>query len=89
MHDVPELHKVQSNSERYFPVIMKFESLSIIVAKALSNTKDIKNTMSFFRSYGIELKGLLLDPIRSESDVVTDNKKGQSLIRRFWGRLTQ
>lgn len=59
--DVPDLDKIKSDSERYFPVIMNFDSLSIIVAKALSNSKDIREITEFFKGYGISLKGLLFE----------------------------
>lgn len=58
--DVPELHKIQINAESYFPLIMKFESISIIVAQALSKRSDIDEIKRFFLGYGINLKGLLL-----------------------------
>jgi len=61
--DVPELHKVQRNSEKYFPIIMKFENLSIIVSQKLSSAKDIENVKDFFLGYGINLKGLLLENV--------------------------
>ncbi len=59
--DVPELHKIQVNSEKYFPVIMKYESISIIVAQSLSKKDDIEEIKKFFLGYGINLKGLLLE----------------------------
>ena len=64
--DVPELHKIKKDSEKYFPVIMKFESLSIIVAQSLSNSRDIKDVQNFFMGYGINLKGLLFDTKQRE-----------------------
>ncbi len=59
--DVPELHKIQLNSEVYFPVIMKYESISIIVAQSVTKTEDIEELKRFFLGYGINLKGLLLE----------------------------
>jgi hypothetical protein len=66
--DVPELHKIQLHAEQYFPVIMKFESISIIVAKALSKRSDIEEIKRFFLGYGINLKGLLLAEKTSQDE---------------------
>jgi hypothetical protein len=89
--DVPELHKIQIDSEGYFPVIMKFESISIIVAQSLTKKSDIEDIKKFFLGYGINLKGLLLeekssssknedDPNNSKSNNAKDN-------RPWWKRL--
>lgn len=59
--DVPELHKIQIYSEIYFPMIMKFESLSIIVAKKISKQSEVDELKQFFLGYGINMKGLLFD----------------------------
>jgi len=76
--DVPDLHKIQRNSEKYFPVIMKFESLSIIVSQQLSSAKDIEEVKSFFLGYGINLKGLLLG---------NEIEKGDPKEKRPWWRF--
>lgn len=82
--DVPDLEKIKSNSERYFPVIMNFDSLSIIVARALSNSKDIKEITEFFKGYGISLKGLLFEnqavknkktKVKAENDDKNNNEE--------------
>lgn len=70
--DVPELHKIQINSEKYFPVIMKYESISIIVAQSISKKDDIEEIKRFFLGYGINLKGLLLEERTSSN---TESKK--------------
>lgn len=70
--DVPELHKIQIDSERYFPVIMKFESISIIVAQSLTKRSDIEDIKKFFLGYGINLKGLLLEE-KSSGGLVDEN----------------
>ncbi|GAB4410510.1 MAG: hypothetical protein OHK0056_13540 [Bacteriovoracaceae bacterium] len=88
--DVPELHKIQRNSEKYFPVIMKFESLSIIVAQSLSSAKDIEEIKYFFLGYGINLKGLLLDTVqaKTESKVKTEKAAPNSNgAKRPWWRI--
>lgn len=91
--DVPDLEKIKSNSERYFPVIMNFDSLSIIVAKALSNSKDIKEITEFFKGYGISLKGLLFEnqglknkstKVKSENDDKNNNDKKKKKWWRFF-----
>jgi hypothetical protein len=59
--DVPELFKIENDSEAYFPYIMKYESISIIVTQKLSKKTDIDEIKQFFIGYGINLKGLLFD----------------------------
>jgi len=66
--DVPELQKIQKNSEKFFPIIMKFESLSIIVSQRSSSAKDIEEIKNFFLGYGINLKGLLLESVKENDD---------------------
>lgn len=87
--DVPELYKIQKNSERYFPVIMKFESLSIIVAQSLSSAKDVEEIKTFFLGYGINLKGLLLDAVqaKTESMVKTENSSKTDSVKKPWWRI--
>jgi hypothetical protein len=89
--DVPELHKIQLESEKYFPVIMKFESISIIVAQSLSKKSDIEDIKRFFLGYGINLKGLLLEERTSEEnsteEVSNDNNKAKKDKKPWWKSL--
>tara|TARA_Y100000590_G_scaffold470774_1_gene670067 strand:- start:13657 stop:14505 length:849 start_codon:yes stop_codon:yes gene_type:complete len=80
--DVPELHKIKKDSEKYFPVIMKFESLSIIVAQSLSNSKDVKEVQNFFMGYGINLKGLLFDTKQKLKEEEAEEK-----LKKPWWRI--
>ncbi len=80
--DVPDLAKIKKDSEKYFPVIMKFESLSIIVAQSLSNSGDIKEIKNFFMGYGINLKGLLFDTKQKE---IIEDAKGKN--EKPWWRI--
>jgi len=91
--DVPELHNIQVDSEKYFPVIMKFESISIIVAQSLTKRGDVEDIKKFFLGYGINLKGLLLEektslekkeeaPISKDSLTRKDTRK-----KSWWQRL--
>jgi hypothetical protein len=73
--DVPELHKIKMDSERYFPIIMKYESISIIVAQSLSKQSDIEEIKKFFLGYGINLKGLLLEE-KTTFDKSKDKNEG-------------
>lgn len=81
--DVPELHKIQLNPEIYYPMIMNFDCLSIIVAQALSRKEDIEELRSFFSGYGINLKGLLIDKDGKENKSELTNKK-KPWWRFFW-----
>ena len=89
--DVPELHKIQINAERYFPIIMKFESISIIVAQALSKRSDIDEIKRFFLGYGINLKGLLLaektgGEKKTDLEDVKVNKNNPIKKKPWWKR---
>ena len=75
--DVPEIYKIQEKSEIYFPVISRYDSLSIIVNTKGTCHKDIEEIRSFFFSYGINLKGLLFD---SQKVAKTAKKK-----KSWWG----
>jgi hypothetical protein len=83
--DVPELHKFQVDSEGYFPVIMKFESISIIVAQSLTKKSDIEDIKKFFLGYGINLKGLLLEDKKTEDENSEDkSSKKRTLTKKPW-----
>jgi len=86
--DVPELHNVQVDSERYFPVIMKFESISIIVAQSLTKKGDVEDIKKFFLGYGINLKGLLLEEKTSlnKTDSNPINSKPQE-SKPWWKKI--
>jgi hypothetical protein len=78
--DVPELYKIQANKEVFFPIIMRFDSLSIIVAKTATNKSEIDDVKSFFLGYGINLKGLLLEPGANQSPI----EQYKNWWKRFW-----
>ena len=59
--DVPHLNKIQESPEFYYPMIMKFDYLSVIVSHSKSKEKDIKSVIDFYSDYGIQLKGFLVD----------------------------
>jgi hypothetical protein len=82
--DVPELHKFQMDSEGYFPVIMKFESISIIVAQSLTKKSDIEDIKKFFLGYGINLKGLLLDDKKSQEEGSSKAQENKTLTPKPW-----
>ncbi len=63
--DVPEMHKIQTSSQLYYPMLERFESLSLIVAQSLSKKEEVDHTVSFFSDYGVTLKGLLMDENKS------------------------
>ncbi len=70
--DVPEIHKIQNSPQIYFPILERFETLSLIVAQSLTKKEEIDHIISFFGDYGVTLKGLLMD--HKEVDKV--EKKG-------------
>lgn len=87
--DVPELYKIQIEPEKYFPVIMKFESISIIVAQSLSKKADIEEIKRFFLGYGINLKGLLIDDssMQQESKANSKPSVAKNTNRPWWRKI--
>ncbi|MGB0452298.1 MAG: hypothetical protein ACPGJV_01185 [Bacteriovoracaceae bacterium] len=85
--DVPDLLKIKNDSERYFPFIMKVDSLSIIAAMAISNSKDIDKIVQFFQGYGISLKGLLFDS-PTENQSKKETKVTEKKIKSLWRILS-
>ena len=59
--DVPSLEKIQESPKFYYPMIMRFDFLSIIVSHTKSKEKDITSVINFYSDYGIQLKGFLLE----------------------------
>ena len=83
--NVPELHKLQGGFSPYFQIIKRFESLSIIVSRAVSSGKQVDEIKNFFEGYGINLKGLLLDIPGSRKEKETGPEK---MRKRWWRRST-
>ncbi len=86
--DVPELHKIQLDSEVYFPMIMKFESISIIVSKQITKQSDVDELKQFFLGYGINMKGLLFEERNFLEDSIkeSDNDGIKTVKKRNWWR---
>jgi len=59
--DIPTLGEVQNKSKFFFPLMAKFDSMTIIVAKNLSQYSELEEVKTFFNNYGVNLKGLLID----------------------------
>ncbi len=59
--DIPGLREIQQESEKYFPMIMSLESLTIIVSKDGSSHKGLEETRHFFLGYGLYMKGILVE----------------------------
>jgi len=85
--DVPELHKIQLDSERYFPMIMKFESLSIIVSKQITKERHVDELKQFFLGYGINMKGLLFEEKNSFEKKPKNSKAGPIKKLSWWQRI--
>jgi len=87
--DVPELYKIQTRAQRYFPMIMKFESLSIIVSRELSKQSDVDDLKQFFLGYGINMKGLLFEEKHSfeGNSASQDQPEGSLRKSKWWQRI--
>jgi len=82
--DVPELHRIQSEREQFFPLVMRFESLSIIVAKGQTERGELEEVRSFFMGYGINLKGLLLDTQKTDGSSDAPQRKKKAWWKRWF-----
>jgi hypothetical protein len=83
--DVPELQMLEKSPQVYFPVITRFDCLSIVVSNNISKSKDVEKICNFFSSYGLSLKGLLIDSIAVHE--LDNDKKGDDVKRSWWRRL--
>ena len=73
------------NPEIYYPMIMNFDCLSIIVAQALSKKEDIEELRSFFSGYGINLKGLIVDKNSKEKEKI--KQASSTKVKKPWWRF--
>ncbi len=88
--DVPELHKIQLDPELYFPMIMKFESISIIVSKQITKQSDVDDLKKFFLGYGINMKGLLFEEknsLEKKTKQPIDSETKTIKKRNWWKRF--
>jgi hypothetical protein len=83
--DVPELQMLEKAPKVYFPVITRFDCLSIVVSNNSSKSKDVEKICNFFSSYGLSLKGLLIDSIAVHE--LENEKKGNNRKTSWWKRL--
>ncbi len=80
--DVPEIHRIQTSLTIYFPMLERFECLSLIVAQSRTKKEEIDHIVNFFRDYGVTLKGFLFDGAPVEDNV--EDKKPKGFFRRFF-----
>lgn len=77
--DVPEVHRIQNSLQIYFPMLERFECLSLIVAQSLSKKEEVDHIINFFRDYGVTLKGFLFD-----GKPVVEKEKPKGFFRKFF-----
>ena len=77
--DVPEIHRIQNSLQIYFPMLERFECLSLIVAQSLTKKEEVDHIISFFKDYGVTLKGFLFD-----GHTVEEKEKPKGFFRRFF-----
>jgi hypothetical protein len=82
--DVPELNLLKECPDVYFPVITRFDCLSIVVSNNVSRTKDVEQICDFFSSYGLSLKGLLIDSIALKEKA---NEEKSEKKKSWWRKL--
>ena len=60
--DVPTLSELKGKKEEYFPILMSFDKISLIIRKAGDSYKSVDDMRVFFSRYGINIKGILFSP---------------------------
>ncbi len=73
--DIPELHKLQNAPQSYYPIIQRFDSLTIIASQSVSHSAEIDSIREFFAAYNIGIKGLIFDPFSHEGNRLPTKKK--------------
>jgi len=73
--DVPELNLIKESPSIYYPVISHFDCLSIVVSNNVSRVKDVEQIGDFFSSYGLSLKGLLVDSVEMKETIKGSRNK--------------
>jgi len=58
--DLPEIEQMDSAKEIFFPIIRHIDNVSILVESNFSKSADFSDTLSYFKKYGIPLKGVLM-----------------------------
>jgi|GEM_PF-4613838 len=64
--DLPDIETMNKDRELFFPVIRQIENVSILVAENKSKTANLLDTLSYFKKYGVPIKGLLMAKVREE-----------------------
>lgn len=75
--DVPEMNNIVKHKAQFFPIAMKFDSLTIVAMKRNNQTKELDDIKNFFQNYGINLKGLIFD------NEIKSNKE-PSVTKKWW-----
>jgi hypothetical protein len=69
------MNNIVKHKAQFFPIAMKFDSLTIIAMKRNDQSKELDEIKSFFQNYGINLKGLIFDNEDKSKTETTSNKK--------------
>lgn len=64
--DLPELHHIKDNPNLFFSIITLFDCLSLVVPENNASVKEVDEIRTFFASYGIGIKGLVVDRYKSK-----------------------
>ena len=65
--DTPNIERINQENEIFFPVSMKFESITLIVKESESQFNQILEIKSFFQKYGLKIKGVLFDQLKKKT----------------------
>jgi hypothetical protein len=73
--DVPEMNNIVKHKAQFFPIAMKFDSLTIVAMRRNDQSKELDDIKNFFQNYGINLKGLIFDNEDKSKTSTDQNKK--------------
>ncbi len=62
--DIPSIHEFRDSLHNLDPLLSSLENVSIIVEHQVSSIRDVDRVKNFFIGHGIDIKGLLFDPVK-------------------------
>lgn len=63
--DLPSWDVLKHSIEKYLSLILSVQSLSVVVTSSLAKTDEIEKVSHFFKNYGLNLDGFILDGYKS------------------------
>ena len=80
--DIPPIQNIKDASEIFSPVMFTFKRVSIIVSTSQDTYQEIDETKEYFDSYGLTIKGLMVNEKQDWSLLQSTKKILKKLARR-------